>query len=296
MRISFLLIAFMFATLPGCIIVSDSITVPHANFKLEVPLNSSKQSILNSIDESLHSLGFKLLENDWEVWKPILENDQLVEKQRERRYENGDLEISFSELFTSKNDGFIRLSYYEKESRQFSDLGIEVYYKIHDQLLKVGLVHLEESDEDVKASRPLVTPEEFNRSYPKPRLIETVKYVAMVALGLIFYILFVLMPGWLLIRRMLRKVGVECANSKLIFATIVSLLLFPAPIPISMFGPMLLAPGIFILPFIFGIPEQMQVAILLSMGVTWVISLLAALWLLKSGPNKQIKPTPGGAA
>lgn len=295
MRISFLLVTSICMVLQGCIIVSDSITVPHANYKLEIPKNYTKSSVLDSVDKTLRSLGFTVIENDWKVWEPLLKRDQLIAKKQERRYKKDDFELFYGALFQSNTEGFIRLSFYEKDSRQFSNRGIDIYYKIKEKFSDAGLAHLDETDKDVRSAAPIVTPEEFNRSHPKPPLSEKMKYLGLVVLGFIGYILFALIPGWLLIRKSLKKLIVKTALKRVIFATISSLTIFPAPIPMSMFGPMLLAPGALVLPFIFGFPAEWVQVLLITIAVTWCISLLAAYWLVKSSPDNQFNQTPGGA-
>jgi hypothetical protein len=61
---------------------TKSITVPHANYKIDASTDRQRLIALESIDQALMSLGFSLQMNDWKTWEPILEQDRLNEKSK----------------------------------------------------------------------------------------------------------------------------------------------------------------------------------------------------------------------
>jgi hypothetical protein len=270
---------------------TKSITVPHANYKIDASTDRQRLIALGSIDQALISLGFSLQINDWKTWEPILEQDRLNEKKQERRYVKGDFEVFYGVLYQSNNLGYLRLSFYEHDKRQFSKEGIGLYYQLKREFSDRGLVHLSETPDDIKASRPVVSPEEFNQQNPPPPVRENVEYAAIVGLSFIIYGGVILLPGWLMLRRLTTYISKSYRVRRCILAGASSLLLFPIPIPMSMFGPVLLVPGILMLPFIFGLPEQYINYVGLSVGLTLVISTAAAFWLIKSSPNKALHRT-----
>jgi len=270
---------------------TKSITVPHANYKIEAVNDQQKLAVLENIDLALTSLGFSLKENDWETWKPILEPDRLAEKRQERRYSKGDFEVFYGVLYQSGNLSYVRLSFYEHDKGQFSKEGIALYYQLKDEFSNRGLVHLPETPEDVKAARPVVSPEEFNKQHPPPPLKEKAGYFALIALSFLIYAVVIIVPGWLLIRKVTSRFSINTNGRRCIFVLLAALALFPSPIPMSMFGPVLLVPGVFMLPFVFGLPEQFVHFIALSVGFTLVLSFGAALWLIKPSPNNALHRT-----
>ena len=277
--------------LQGCVMATKSITVPHANYKIDASTDRQRLIALESIDQALISLGFSLQMNDWKTWEPILEQDRLNEKMQERRYVKGDFEVFYGVLYQSNNLGYIRLSFYEHDKRQFSKEGIDLYYQLKREFSDRGLVHPSETHDDIKASRPVVSPEEFNQQNPPPTVRENAKYAALVVLSFIIYGVVILFPGWLMLRRLTTYISKNYSVRRCILAGASSLLLFPAPIPISMFGPVLLVPGMLMLPFIFGLPGQYINYVGLSVGLTLVISTAAGYWLIKSSPNKALHRT-----
>lgn len=277
--------------LQGCVMATKSITVPHANYKIDASTDMQRLVALESIDQALTSLGFSLQMNDWKTWEPILEQDRLNEKKQERRYVKGNFEVFYGVLYKSNNLGYIRLSFYEHDKRQFSKEGIDLYYELKREFSDRGLVHLSETSDDIKASRPVVSPEEFNQQNPPPPFRENVKYAAFVALSFIIYGVVILFPGWLTLRRLTTYASKSFSMRRCILAGASALLLFPIPIPMSMFGPVLLVPGILMLPFVFGLPEQYINYVGLSVGLTLVISVVAAFWLIKSSANKALRRT-----
>lgn len=292
MPIKYLVVLLASLILQGCIMGTNSITVPHANFKIDQLGHTTKTEVLDSIDLSLVSLGFRLQENDWKAWQPILDEERLAEKKQERRYKKEQFEVFYGVLYEAENHDHIRLSFYEHDQRQFSKEGIDLYYRLKDEFSNKGLDHLAETSEDIKASRPIKSPEEFNRQNPLPPTSEKVKYAAFLGLSCLIYLAIVLVPGWLLIRKLVSKFSVNYNTRRCIFVLLAALTLFPVPIPMSMFGPVLLIPGILMLPFAIEFPEQLISYVGISSGVTFIVSLIAALWLLKSGPNKALNRTP----
>lgn len=292
MPIKYLVVGLACLILQGCIMGTNSITVPHANFKIDQSGYDNESEILERIDLSLVSLGFILQENDWKVWEPILEQERLAEKKQERRYKKEEFEVFYGVLYQAENKDHIRLSFYEHDQRQFSKEGIDLYYRLKDEFTKKGLVHLAETPEDVKTSNPIKSPEEFNSQNPLPPTSENVKYAAFMGLSCLVYLAIVLVPGWLLIRKWVSKLSVNYNTKRCIFVFLAALTLFPAPIPMSMFGPVLLIPGILTLPFMIEFPVQLISFMGVSSGITCIVSLIAALWLFKSCPNKALNRTP----
>ena len=287
----YVLIIICSLILQGCVMATKSITVPHANYKIDASIDKQRLIALENIDQALMSLGFNLQMNDWKAWEPILEQDRLTEKKQERRYVKGNFEVFYGVLYQTNNLGYIRLSFYEHDKRQFSEEGIGLYYQLEREFSDRGLVHLSETRDDIKASRPVVSPEEFNQQNPLPPFREKVKYAALAALGFIIYGVVILFPGWLALRRLTTYISKSYSARRCILAGASSLLLFPIPIPMSMFGPVLLVPGMLMLPFIFGLPEQYINYFGLSAGLTLVISIVAALWLIKSSPDNALHRT-----
>ena len=74
--------------LSSCVLISESTTVPHANYKIEASDPSQKQEALEVVGQVLHSLKFELQPNDWKVWETILDADRLAEKKQELRYKD----------------------------------------------------------------------------------------------------------------------------------------------------------------------------------------------------------------
>lgn len=287
----YLLIALSCLFLQGCIMATKSITVPHASYKIKALNDRQKLAALENIDLALTSLGFSPKENDWETWKPILEPDRLAEKKQELRYSKSDFEVFYGVLFQSANTGYVRLNFYEHDKRQFSEEGIDLYYQLKNEFSNRGLVHLPETPEDVKAARPVVSPEEFNEQHPLPPLKEKAGYLALIALSCLIYAVVIIVPGWLLIRKLTVILPKNTNGRRCVFALLAALVLFPVPMPMSMFGPVLLVPGVFMLPFMSELPEQLIHFIGLSVGFTLVLSSGAALWLIKPSPNDALHRT-----
>ncbi len=274
--------------LSSCVLISESTTVPHANYKIEASDPSQKQEALEVVGQVLHSLKFELQPNDWKVWETILDADRLAEKKQELRYKRDNFEVSYRAMYGAETSGFIRLSFYEQEGRQFSEEGIGLFYQIHRKFSDSGLVHIVETVEDVKAARPLVTPEAFNAQQPLPPLSKKIKYAAFILGGLLVYAFIILYPFWMLIRKVLsnRQNGLQAKRAA--FALVSALVIFPVPLPMSMFGPMLLVPGFFCIPFVMGLPSDYVLFVAISISGTLLLSTIASLWFIKEAPNKAL--------
>ena len=96
----------------------------------------------------------------------------MQRKKQELRYRKGDYEIFYGVMYYPETAGYIHLSYYEHENRQFSKESIDLYYQLYKSFASNDLIHLPETAEDIKAALPVVTPEEFNRQHPLPPISE----------------------------------------------------------------------------------------------------------------------------
>ena len=75
-----LALMLMSLLLSGCVLTTESTTVPHANFKVQITSTAQENETLEKIDHVLSSFGFELEANDWKVWGAILEADCLAKK------------------------------------------------------------------------------------------------------------------------------------------------------------------------------------------------------------------------
>lgn len=267
--------------LASCVLISESTSVPHANYKIDVSEPSQKEEVLKIVDQVLHSTKFELQPNDWRAWETILDGDHLAEKKQELRYKRDNFEIFYRVMHDVETDGFIRLSFYEQEGRQFSEEGISLFSQIHKKFSDRGLIHIDETAEDVKAARPVITPEAFNQQHPLPPSSKKIKYAAFVLGGLLVYAFIIIFPFWILIRKVVSKRLNGLQAKRIAFALGSTLIVFPVPLPISMFGPMLLVPGFLCIPFIMGLPSDYVLFVAVSMSGTLLLSTVASLWFIK---------------
>ena len=288
MKYKAIFISILIFMLSSCVLISESTTVPHANYKIEASDPSQKQEALKVVAQVLHSLKFELQPNDWKVWETILDADRLAEKKQELRYKRDNFEVSYRVMYGAETNGFIRLSFYEQEGRQFSKEGIGLFYQTRKKLSDSGIVHIDETVEDVKAAQPVVTPEAFNEQHPFPPLSKKIKYAAFILGGLLVYAFIILYPFWMLIQNVLsnRQNGLQAKRAA--FALVSAVVIFPVPLPMSMFGPMILVPGFLCIPFIMGLPSDYLLFVAISISGTLLLSTVASLWFIKEASNKAL--------
>lgn len=286
-RICAIFVASVFL-LSGCVLIAPVVTVPHANYKISVPKGTEKAETLMAIDRVLTDMGFTLLENDWQVWEPILEKERLDEKKQERRYKKENFELFYGVMYQANAQEFIRLSFYENGGRRFTESGIKLYYEILDAFLANRLVLLEETAEDVKMSRPVVTPEQFNLAHPALSIAGNAKIVLGYVVSATIYVAIILLPAWILLKKLLFKRARSVATKRIIMTAIPAFVLFPMPMPLSIVGPSLLAPGfLFLFVFTEALAGYREFA-LLSVAGTFALSLVVSFWLIKKAPNNQL--------
>ena len=269
------IIIFSFA-LQGCLLFPTSTSVPHAAYKIELPHELSKENILNKIESILLKKGFLLEKNDWEVWEPLLSDEELIDKKLERTYYYNDIKLDYR----PDSFNYIRLNYHEYNQKQFTTYGRNTYYQIKNSISKIGLVHSPQTDEDIKLARPVTNPENFNKSNPLPTSYQTAKEITVIAIGVVIYSILML-PFWFWLRKISIKYNYSIINKRIIFTIISAIIIFPIPVPMSMFGPFILVPGIFSIPFLFGLPANYLAVIVFSSIATGVVSAAASVWLLK---------------
>lgn len=269
--------------LHGCIVITTSNAVPHATYKIELPSNEKKDKVLNKINTAMLSEGFVIEENDWEAWARILSDEELKDKKLERTYKHGDIKLSYS----PDNFNHIRLNFYEYNQKQFTPNAIGFYYNIKESISNMGLIHLSQTEDDLKSYRPLFSPEDFNNKHPLPTYLETAKEIFIALIGVGIYIAIIVFPFWYWLRKLFNKYDLTVNIKRFLFSLACLIVIFPFPIPISMFGPMLLIPGIFNIPFIYNLPEGYIMVILISSITTGVLSAVASLWFLKKPLTNQ---------
>ena len=123
----------------------------------------------------------------------------------------------------------------------------------------------------------MITPEDFNKSHPPPTSAKKAKQWGFLAAGLLAYLLIVFLPAWLLLRKLSNKFAVSVNLKRVAFALLSAALLFPMPIPMSMFGPMLLVPGAFLAPSVASLPQQYFHYAAISFSAAFLLSVIASI-------------------
>lgn len=230
---------------------------------------------LNIAENVLLSLKYEKRPNDWESWA-FLDAERLEEKKKERSYVKEDFEISYTpEPLKSEYRalGRFHLHFYENKEYVFSSGGFQEYKSIAEALASAGLALGQTDDADRKHYREVYPPEWFNAHERPPSLAEHAKNAAFGAFALGMYALIILWPGFRAALRLFSRWRLPRRGKQLVFVLGCSVALAPAPMPLSMFGPVLIVPFPMVAPVLFGnVPATFLQLVAISFLLTLLVS------------------------
>ena len=268
--------------LSGCVWISRNQIVPHANIKLVLNNIDEEQRIINRAEQAILALGYEKQPNDWEDWT-FLEPEALERKKLERRYRKGKFEISYTPDLdvVYRSFGTPHLHFYEYDEYVFSEAGFNEYYNIITALKNADLSLGETRENDIKHSREVYTPTIFNSKHNPPSTVDRGKST-LYAIGTVcIYALIILWPGYRIFLKIANSRSISRLSRISLFTVAGAGLLAPVPMPLSMFGPVLLVPLPLLAPMLVGEPAHYYKLVISSMGVTAVISFLVAFKFIK---------------
>ena len=277
-----------FSLLSGCVWLGDSRAVPHANIKLAIPEGHTLDQAVAMVDRAILKLGYSKEANDWEKWKPIISDQELENKKKEATYifdgvrimyipeRNPQYQAANTQASLANRPSFF-VHFYEDDGYVFSDSGIAAYEALKTALSSEGLQRLEEDENDREHYRPVLTPSLFNQQHSPPSFRQRVVTVGYSVYAFIAYALVVALPACWLGLRVLRKRTMSLRRKRLLFTGLGSLLLPPIPVPVSMFGPLLLVPLPLVAPFVLGLPHRYLLWVATSMAVTAICCFMISM-------------------
>lgn len=237
-----------------------------------------KNEILRKIHNAMISRGFILEENNWKAWEKLLSEEELKDRKLERTYSHGDIKLSYS----PDNFNHIRLNFYEYNKKQFSSNAINSFYDLKIYFSLIGLNHLSQTEDDLKSYRPIKSPEDFNNDHPLPTRLEKAKEILIIIVGVVIYTAIMIVPFWYWLRKLFNKYNLTVNTKRFLFSLTSLIVIFPFPAPMTMFGPLLLMPGIISLPLLYELPTIYIKTILISSVTTGALSAMVSLWFLKN--------------
>ncbi len=268
---------FLVLSLSSCVLLGPGRTVPHANYKLAVSENYSRTQVLELVDQVVKENGFIKVSTGWEDAGETFDAEIRDTLSKSIRYELNDLQISYFPNSTQD----VQISFYEFGRGRFSESAIELYYVIREAMSDAGLEHLAESPDDVAAYRRIGSPEQFNERSDYSAFGYHAGWAFGIALGLGLYVFIVLIPVWKLLRKSLRNMSGSLTVKRMVFVALVVSFFYPLVIPLSMFGPVILFPGIVPAPLILLIATEFRGLIMGSIIVTLILSTPASFYYLK---------------
>jgi hypothetical protein len=286
-----LLLTCCTALLCGCVWVSEAQPKPHANLKVAMS-EGSDDDVLLVIERVATSLGYEKEPNDWEKWVPILSGPALENKRKEATYKRDGFSIMYMPELTGpyRDPPVLHLHFYEEARYIFSERGFAAFQELETALRQAGLTTLEEDEIDRKHHRPVTTPAAFNQDHPPPSLAKRAKRFAYAAFVFVAYGLTVVFPAFWLGLRFLRKRAMTVRRKRAIFVSVATMVLPPAPLPLSMFGPILLVPSPLVAPFML---EKAPHFISWFVGSTLAIAAIASLASLMIRATEAQPGAPG---
>ena len=291
--------------LPGCVWLSESRAVPHASLKLAISDGQTLDQAIAVADRAILKLGYAKEPNDWEKWQPILSEQELENKKKEATYLSNGMRIMYmpernAQYLTAQPQAPLAvrpsffLHFYEEEGYVFTDSGVAAYEALKAALASDGLQNLEEDENDKKHYRPLVTPSLFNEQHSPPSLRQRMVAVGYGAYAFAAYALVIVLPVCWFGFRALRNRTMPLHRKRLLFTGLGSLLLPPVPVPISMFGPLVLVPLPLVAPFALGLPSRYVLWVATSITVTAVLCLLISM-MIRTAAAQQALPADAAA-
>ncbi len=275
--VKIILSVFVIVSVSACVLMGPSRTVPQANYKLAINEDLPKPRVLEIVEQVLAEQGLQPTATGWEDYSSGSGGNHFDELKQFRRYQLNDIEVSYY----PHSAEYIRLSYYEHGPGRFSVPAIELYYSIRRALVDAGLQHLPETADDIAASKPVRSPEQFNENSDYSAWGYYVEWSLGVVLALGIYTIIIFFPLWMLLRRMLSKLDWSLKAKRAVFIAVATGLFYPTIVPLSMFGPILLVPGIIPAPLLLWSATELREVILISIMVTLIISAAASLIYIK---------------
>ncbi len=194
-------------------------------------------------------------------------------------------------FYTPNSDNYIIFYFYEHGARQFSNSGIAIYHNLEKLLMASGTAPLSSVlTNNLKKPEPR-TPEAFNEQHKGPTFLEALKRAGFIIFATFMYLLIVLIPGWVFLGRFVTTRPAKVAHKRIIVGIASTVLLFPIPFPLTMFGPFLLVPGGLVL---FGGSEYLNELghfFYISVAGTAVFSILGVFRFVGRTPNHAMERT-----
>jgi len=269
------LVLLLTSSQSGCLIVQGVERIPRATLALQG--NTPKHQTASGVPFALHDL---LVSNEF-IDKPK-EKHSSVYYSRDKKHKRVHPSIYYKDRFKVNvyTGGYsdkehLHVEFYERNSCKFSKNGTELFYRLESQL----------RDANMLVPNAMVTsPEAYNEQYAANCSVSYLK-LFKIALGLMVYFIAL----YFLISIFRDRAGVLYRSPintvRLVQIGLVSLILFPVAIPLSMFGPLLLVPA----PIGISIYWSNDIAysvvlILASIGMTFVF-LVTIEWIKSRGVN-----------
>jgi hypothetical protein len=247
------------------------IAVPHANIQLLIEAGRTVDETMDQVDKVILSLNYvKLSRNE-------LLSDQ------ERGYRKGNFKIVYSPEEGDYSSQALWIHFYQEDKYTFDDVGLAEYESLRSALVASGLKQSMVNDPR-HPGRTIFTPEMFNQEYSgqeKPSGTQVVHELAT----LLCYTLIFLLPGFWIALKLLVKLVIPVMAKRVLFISVTSLLLAPAPLPIIMFGPIFLLPAPLALPFALESPEYLRLWLMSFAGTLFIAVILSLLIRTSSPPE-----------
>jgi hypothetical protein len=238
--------------------------VPHANIQLLIKLNRTAAETIDQVEKVILSLNYVRLSRN-----------ELISDQ-ERGYRKQNFKILYSPEQGAYGSQALWIHFYQEDKYTFDDTGFAEYESLRTALLSTGLDQSLENDPRYPG-RTVLTPEMFNEAHPNPERRTPKEQVFLLSTLASYFFLF-FWPGLWIVSKLFNHLTMTITTKRVLFVVVISLLLAPAPLPLIMFGPVLLLPMPFALPFVLqSLPFLKLLAV--SIGGTAIFASLISLIL-----------------
>lgn len=249
--------------------------LPHANIQLLIPSGSNAEQTVNQAEKAILSLNY--------VKQPP--NPSQFADPEERSYKKEEFTVSYFPEEGEYKRLAVWLHFYEGDSLVFSEAGLMEYESLLAALGSIGLEQSLENDPRYPG-RTIQTAEMFNERNPNPER-RSGKEILFVLSTLLCYALIFFVPGSWIALKFCSSAAMSITLKRILFVATTSLLLAPAPLPIIMFGPVLLLPMPIALPFALGSRPFLNL-LAISVGCTMVLTTIISLLIRNPRPSNEV--------
>lgn len=209
--------------------------VPHANIQLLIESGATAEETIDQVEKVILSLNYVKLSRS-----------ELI-SDLERGYQKQTFKILYSPEKGDYGTKVLWIHFYQEDKLTFDDNGFAEYESLRTALLSTGLEQSLENDPRYPG-RTVLTPEMFNEARPNPEQRTPKEQVFLLSTLASYFFLF-FWPGLWIVSKLFDHLTMAITTKRVLFVVVISLLLAPAPLPLIMFGPVLLLPMPFALPF-----------------------------------------------